>query len=129
VPEDDMTAVSTDASGTEESPRYVTMIRDLPQGERPRERLKELGSGALSNSELLAILLRTGTTGENVLDLSRRMLAEVGGLAGLGRISYGELSAFHGISDAKACQLLAAVELGRRLVSLSPEDRPVIRSP
>ncbi len=57
------------------------------------------------------------------------MLAEVGGLAGLGRIRYGDLSAFHGISEAKACQLLASVELGRRLVSLSPGDRPVIRSP
>ncbi len=124
-----MTAAITEASVTEESPRYVTMIRDLPQGERPRERLRELGAGALSNSELIAILLRTGTKGESVLDLSRRVLAEVGGLAGLGRISYGELSAFHGISEAKACQLLASVELGRRLVSLSPDDRPIIRSP
>ena len=124
-----MTAAAIIASGTEEHPRYVTMIRDLPQGERPRERLRELGAGALSNSELIAILLRTGTRGESVLDLSRRMLAEVGGLAGLGRISYAELNAFHGISEAKACQLLASVELGRRLVSLSPEDRAIIRSP
>ena len=115
--------------GRAEAPRYATMIRDLPQGERPRERLKSLGPGALSNSELVAILLRTGVKGESVLDLSTHLLARLGGLSGMGRVTYGELSAVHGISEAKACQLLAAFELGRRLVSLSPEDRAVIRSP
>ena len=56
-------------------PRYATMIRDLPQGERPRERLRELGAGALSNSELIAILLRTGVKGESVLNLATRLLS------------------------------------------------------
>ena len=111
-------------SGTE----YTTMIRDLPRGERPRERLRELGPGSLSNSELIAILLRTGLRGQSVLDLSGYLLARLGGLPGLARVSYGELCALKGVSDAKACQLLSAFELGRRLVSLSPEDRAVVRS-
>jgi DNA repair protein RadC len=109
--------------------QYATMIRDLPQGERPRERLRELGPSYLNNAELIAILLRVGSEGESVLSLASRMLSTFGGLAGLARASYGELCALHGISDAKACQLMAALELGRRLVSLQPEDRAVIRSP
>ena len=108
--------------------RYATMIRDIPQGDRPRERLRELGPGALSNAELIAILLRSGVRGESVLELSTRLLAGLGGIGGMGRVSYGELCSVNGISDAKACQLLAAFELGRRLVSLSPEQRAAIRS-
>lgn len=113
----------------ESKARYTTMIRDLPRAERPRERLKQAGPSALSNSELVAILLRTGTGGESVLTMSSNVLSRVGGLAGMGRVSYGELCSMNGISDAKACQLLAAFELGRRLVSLSPEERTVIHSP
>ena len=113
----------------ERPPRYATMIRDLPAGERPRERLRELGAGALSNSELIAILLRTGTQGESVLNLATRLLAELGGLAALGRVSGAELTDFNGISEAKASQILAALELGRRLVSVSPDERTVINSP
>ncbi len=112
-----------------EGPQYSTMIRDLPQDERPRERLQRYGPSHLSNSELIAILLRVGSTGESVLNLSSRVLSTYGGLGGVARASYGELCDLHGISDAKACQLLAALELGRRLASLQPEDRAVIRSP
>ena len=113
----------------EARPQYSTMIRDMPHRERPRERLRELGSGSLSNAELIAILLRTGVGGLGVLDLSMHVLSRFGGLAGVARVAYGELLSLKGISDAKACQLLAALELGRRLVSLSPEDRSIIRSP
>jgi DNA repair protein RadC len=74
-------------AGGAEAPRYATMIRDLPQGERPRERLKNLGPGALSNSELVAILLRTGVKGESVLELSTHLLARLGGLPGMGRVT------------------------------------------
>jgi len=109
--------------------QYSTMIRDMPQDERPRERLQRYGANHLSNAELIAILLRVGSTGENVLNLSARVLATYGGLGGVARASYGELCDLHGISDAKACQLMAALELGRRLVSLHPEDRSVIGSP
>ena len=114
---------------TESGVTYTTMIRDLPRGERPRERLREYGSSYLSNAELIAILLRTGVTGENVLNLSVRLLSHFQGLPGLARVTYSELCSLNGISDAKACQLLAAFELGRRLVSLHPEDRAVIRGP
>ena len=109
--------------------RYQPMIRDLPQGERPRERLKQHGAKHLSNTELIAILLRTGIQGENVLSLSSRVLARLEGLSGLGRSTYTELCSQRGLSEAKACQLLAAVELGRRFVSLAPEERVVINSP
>jgi DNA repair protein RadC len=67
---------------------YQPMIRDLPQGERPRERLKEYGPSHLSNTELIAILLRTGVTGENVLAMSSRLLAGANGLAGLGKRTF-----------------------------------------
>ena len=114
---------------TERGVAYTTMIRDMPQGERPRERLRDQGPSHLSNAELIAILLRTGVAGENVLNLSLRLLSNFQGLPGLARASYGELSSLKGISEAKACQLLATFELGRRMVSLHPEDRAVIRGP
>ena len=108
---------------------YTTMIRDLPTGERPRERLRDHGPRFLSNAELIAILLRTGVTGENVVNLSVRLLSHFQGLPGLARASFSELSALKGISEAKSCQVMAALELGRRLNSLQPQDRPVISSP
>ena len=108
---------------------YQPTIRDLPQGERPRERLREYGAKHLSNTELIAILLRTGLPGENVLSLSSRVLAQLDGLAGLGRSTFAELCALRGLSEAKACQLMAGLELGRRFVSLAPEERVVINSP
>lgn len=109
--------------------QYSTMIRDMPLGERPRERLRYYGARHLKDTELIAILLRTGTTGENVLRLSERVLSEYGDIGGVAKASYAELCEMHGISDAKACQILAALELGRRLSSLHPETRAVIRSP
>ena len=108
---------------------YTTTIRDLPMGERPRKRLREHGPGHLSNAELIAILLRTGVAGENVLNIAVRLLSEFQGLPGIARATFGEICSLKGISEAKACQLLAAFDLGRRLVSLHPEDRAVIGSP
>jgi len=102
--------------------QYQPTIRDLPQGERPRERLREFGPKSLSNTELIAILLRTGLQGENVLALSSRLLARFDGLAGLGRVSFAELCAERGLSEAKSSQLMAALELGRRFVINSPQD-------
>ena len=116
-------------AGSETPGQYRPMIRDLPQGERPRERLKEYGPRYLNNTELIAILLRTGVKGENVLSLSSRLLARVDGLAGLGRSTFAELCAERGLSEAKVCQLMAALELGRRFVSLAPEERPTVSSP
>jgi DNA repair protein RadC len=104
-------------------------IRDLPQGERPRERLRHSGAKHLSNGELIAILFRTGLEGENVLALATRVLARAGGLSGLARTSYESLCAEKGVSDAKACQLLAALELGRRVAALAPDDRAKVGGP
>jgi len=108
---------------------YQPTIRDLPRGERPRERLREYGANLLNNTELIAILLRTGMQGENVLSLSSRLLARFDGLAGLGRASFPELCEVRGLSEAKVSQLLAALELGRRFVSLAPQERATINSP
>ncbi len=108
---------------------YQPMIRDLPQGERPRERLRDYGPRYLNNAELIAILLRTGIQGENVLAMSSRLLTRFKGLDGLGRSTFAELCAERGLSEAKACQLMAALELGRRFISLAPQDRAVIHSP
>lgn len=108
---------------------YSPMIRDLASTERPRERLKNYGPPSLSNAELLAILLRTGVKGEGVVSMAQRILARFEGLAGLAKANYTELCSEHGVSEAKACQLLSAIELGRRYSSLQPEERPEVNSP
>jgi len=113
----------------EEDVQYQPMIRDIPESERPRERLKHYGANALSTSELLAILLRTGVHGENVIHLAMRLLSECGGLSGLAKATFSELEATKGIGPTKVTQLKAAFELGRRLLVEAPDERPQIRSP
>jgi DNA repair protein RadC len=100
----------------------------MPAGERPRERLRAYGEAALSNAELLAIILRVGMAGENVLDVAARLLSEHGGLVGLARLNFDELCSARGLGEAKAAQLRAALELGRRLAATGPEDRTTIRA-
>lgn len=111
---------------------YHLTLKDLPREERPRERMERLGPAALSSAELLAILLRTGTRTESALELAQRLLGagreEVGGLHSLARASVSELATFKGIGLAKACQVLAAVEIGRRIAG-TVEERPVIKGP
>ncbi len=108
---------------------YHPTIKDLPVEERPRERLKKYGAGSLANAELLAIILRTGVGGESVLNLATRLLARFDGLIGLARASFSELCGEKGIGVAKAAQLKAAMELGRRLLIASPKERPQVKSP
>jgi len=109
--------------------RASLTIKELPADGRPREKLKALGPGALSDGELLAIILRMGTHGESVVDLSHRLLKTYGGLAGLARVSFAGLCEVHGLGEAKACQLKAALEMGRRLLLAQPEERLQVRSP
>lgn len=104
-------------------------ITDMATSERPRERLARLGPEALTNAELVAILLRSGVPGLNALQLAQRVLMESGGLTGLHRVSFDELRRYRGLGPAKAAQLKSAVELGRRLAVATPEERPVIQSP
>lgn len=109
---------------------YTTYrITDLDQAERPRERLAKLGPQSLSTAELLAILLRVGVVGENAVQVGQRLLQSLGGLAGLQRASYEEVCSQHGVGPAKAAQIKAAIELGRRLVVEAPEERPAIHGP
>lgn len=108
---------------------YRPTIRELPASERPRERLRERGAAALSNAELLAIILRTGIPSDNVLALAGRALARFGGLEGLARASFGELCGERGLGEAKAAQVKAALELGRRLLSAQPQERASVHSP
>jgi DNA repair protein RadC len=104
-------------------------ITDLHETERPRERLAALGAQALSKAELIAILLRVGVRGENAVQMGERLLHCFGGLAGLHRAPLEELTSQHGMGAAKAAQLKAAIELGRRLAVEAPEERQVINSP
>ena len=108
---------------------YHPMIRDLPAGERPRERLRDRGATALSNVELLAILLRTGTVAENVLGLATRLLSQHHGLDGLARAGFQELAGEYGVGEAKAAQLQAAIDLGKRLSAAPGPQRASVRSP
>jgi DNA repair protein RadC len=107
---------------------YHLTIHDLPNGERPRERLRTVGPNALSTAELLAIILRVGSNGENVVQLASRLLKDHGGLVGLAQASIGQLCQVHGLGEAKAAQLKAALELGQRLLGSSPADRPTVTS-
>jgi DNA repair protein RadC len=111
------------------APRPIYRITDLAETERPRERLAHLGPQALSTAELLAILLRVGVPGENAVQVGQRLLSAFGGLSGLHRAPFEELKSQHGIGDAKAAQIKAAIELGRRLALEAPEERPTINSP
>jgi DNA repair protein RadC len=107
----------------------IYRIMDLHESERPRERLAALGPQALSNAELIAILLRVGVTGENAVQVGQRLLNKFGGLSGLHRAPFKELMDQHGLGEAKASQIKAAIELGRRLPLESPEERAAINSP
>ena len=89
-------------------------IRELPASERPRERLMRLGAGALSNAELIAILLRTGLRGANAVDVAHQLLDRFGTLNALARCNAAELAVIKGIGPAKAVQLAAAFGLATR---------------
>ncbi len=104
-------------------------LRDLPREERPRERMLQYGAQALSHAELLAILLRTGTRSESAIMIAQRILAQSGGLRGLADSGVEELVEIKGVGPAKAVQLKAAIELGRRMVASRLSESVTIRSP
>ncbi|NLO89062.1 MAG: DNA repair protein RadC [Clostridia bacterium] len=101
----------------------------MPPDQQPRERLVAVGPEYLSNVELLAILLRTGTVKETSLQLAQRILNQNGGLRFLAEADVDQLKNIHGVGTAKAAQIKAAVELGKRIFSIDSREKPSIRTP
>lgn len=108
---------------------YRRAVREWPASEQPREKLALYGPDRLQNAELLAILLRVGVTGQDVVSLSRDLLLRYGGLVSLSRAPVSELAGIHGMGPAKAVTIKAALELGRRLLLETHGERPQVRSP
>ncbi|GAK09279.1 DNA repair protein RadC [Geomicrobium sp. JCM 19038] len=104
-------------------------IMNIPNDERPRERLLLEGADKLSNVELLAILLRTGSRQESVIELSQRILTAFGGLLPLKEATLEELQAIKGIGRVKAIEIRAVLELGKRIHTTSDKSRAIISSP
>jgi DNA repair protein RadC len=113
----------------EEGGVYQVRANDLPKALQPREKFDRLGPENLSESDLLAILLRTGTAGTNVVELAEALLMQYGSLSALSRTSIAELQKIHGIGREKAKILKAALEIGRRLVQENVGENPRIASP
>lgn len=113
------------------SDNKALMIKELPQEERPREKMLTKGAEALSNAELLAILLRSGTKNDSVLRVAERLLKkyEEIGIGALANLAPQELSKNSGIGPVKAVTIAAAFELGKRINELASADKTVIRAP
>lgn len=103
-------------------PQKRLSVRELPETERPRERLLAHGPGALSEAQLVALILAEGTRGETAIDCAQRLLCEAGSLHRLAARSPSELQQVRGVGPAKAARLTAALELARRL---APRDRAI----
>ena len=109
----------------------IYRIQDLDQNERPRERLAEYGPSALSEAELLAIILRVGVPGESAVMVGHRLLKSFNGLLGLHKASYEEVCQQHGLGKAKAAQIKAAIEIGNRLAKqgIAEDQKTAFHSP
>jgi DNA repair protein RadC len=107
--------------------RYT--IKQLPPELRPRERLLEAGASALSDGELLGLLFGIGSREKTAVELAGEVISEAGGLRGLYDVTAHELMEVNGIGEAKACIILAALELGRRIGQVRNPGRPMISSP
>jgi DNA repair protein RadC len=104
-------------------------INQWAQEDRPREKMMALGTDALSNAELLAILIGSGSTRESAVDLMKRILNDCNNnLNTLGKMSIRDLCEYNGIGEAKAITILAACELGKRRQQESPEERPKLNT-
>jgi DNA repair protein RadC len=104
-------------------------LKDLPAEMRPREKLLARGGAALSDVELLALLLRTGLPGRGVFDLAEQLLAEFHGFAGLLRAQAGDLQRIKGLGPAKRAEIAAVVEMARRALAQPLRERPVFDAP
>jgi len=114
---------------TEKATKTSHRISDLQASERPRERLRALGADRLSNAELLAILLRVGVPGESAVQVGQRLVQEFNGISGIHRAPFEDLVTQRGVGEAKAAQIKAAIELGRRLNESPAEEQTTIGNP
>lgn len=108
-------------------PVYPTAVRELPEEDRPRERLARLGPEALRDAELMAILFRTGPKAVGAVALADQVLAHFGNLRSLAHASLEELQQVKGLGHAKAVEIKAGLELGKRLAAYTGRDRTRIR--
>ncbi|MBM7623094.1 RadC family protein [Sporohalobacter salinus] len=108
---------------------YNLTIKDLPKEERPREKLCKFGTKAMSTAELLALIIRTGSQSDTAIELANKLLTHTGGLKFINNLSVEELQEIKGIGVAKAAQINATVELGRRIRLANQETKEVITSP
>ena len=106
-----------------------TRLCDLAVGERPQERLEHFGAAALSDTELLAMLLRSGSRGMNVLTLASRLITEAGSLAGLIAWTETDYRRLKGIGRVKALQLVTVMEVARRVLGQRPGEAPLLNRP
>ena len=104
-------------------------VKDLAAGERPQERLERLGPGALSDAELLAMLLRTGSRGHNVISVAQRLIAEGGSLAALTKWTEPDFRRLTGIGRVKALQLVTTMEIATRVLAQSAVVEEVLNRP
>ena len=104
-------------------------IKDWPADDRPREKLLQRGSDALTDAELLAIFLRIGVAGQSAVGLARELLQRFGSVAGIVAASPDEFCAVHGMGTAKYVQLQASIELARRALASAMTERPLLNSP
>ena len=112
------------------SPDYPSLrVKDLAVNDRPQERLEQLGAGALSDTELLAMLLRSGVRGVNVLAVAQRLIADAGSLAGLVKWTDTDFRRLKGIGRVKALQLITVMEIARRVLASETAHEPVLNRP
>lgn len=104
-------------------------MKDVAPHDRPREKLERLGPAGLGDNELLALVIGIGSKKHNALDLANRVIEHAGGLHALTRVTVGELRRVAGVGRARAAQVLAAVELGRRTLVRDGDERPSLNSP
>lgn len=102
------------------------MIKSLPPEENPREKALAYGIETLSNIELIALILRTGHKNESVIQLSQRLLKEIGGFAQLANVTYADLTALKGIKQAKAIEILSIIEIAKRLRDISIQEKSLL---
>ena len=105
------------------------LLKDLPHAARPREKLLSRGAGALSDAELLALLLRSGIPGKNVLMLAQELVDRFGGVAGLLHTPAEELKSIKGLGPAKRAELVAVLELSRRALAQQLKQKPLFNTP